>query len=140
MTANVPWSTLRSNPRDVRERAAAQQSMGGAGGDGDGQTMSSDKEDDDIDRIAWDVTEFGRRMALGGIVSTVLPQKILSHFLAFQLKPCRHRLTADLSLLLLNRVVFAVETTVVRVLHHRGSESVRTRLSVCVYATLSSVR
>lgn len=70
MTANVPWSTLRSNPRDVREKAVAQHSMGDGAGDGDRQPRLSGK-DDDIDRIAWDVTEFGRRMALGGIVSKI---------------------------------------------------------------------
>lgn len=61
---NVPWSTLRSNPRDVREKAAAQE----LAGDGDAGEQSSPSEDR-IDTIAWDITEFGRRMAFGGIVS-----------------------------------------------------------------------
>lgn len=61
---NVPWSTLRSNPRDIREKAAALE----ISGDGDVGEQSSTSEDS-VDTIAWDVTEFGRRMAFGGIVS-----------------------------------------------------------------------
>lgn len=57
MTVNVPWSTLRPNPRDQRERAAAP-------GDFEGQSM-----EDDEPEIHWDVTEFGKRMAFGSIVS-----------------------------------------------------------------------
>lgn len=60
MTVNVPWSTLRHNPRDQRERAAATNGFpaGAEGGNKDGET-----------EIAWDVTDFGKRMAFGGIVS-----------------------------------------------------------------------
>lgn len=63
MTVNVPWSTLRPNPRDQRERAAAN---AGVPGSGDSLPFTKDGEQ----QIAWDVTDFGKRMAFGGIVST----------------------------------------------------------------------
>ena len=66
MTVNVPWSTLRPNPRDQRERAAA----GANYGSGDGQHSAKDGEPE----IHWDVTDFGKRMAFGGIVSTSVLQ------------------------------------------------------------------
>lgn len=62
MTVNVPWSTLRPNPRDQRERAAA--ANGFPAGD-EGRPLNQDGEIE----IAWDVTDFGKRMAFGGIVS-----------------------------------------------------------------------
>lgn len=60
MTVNVPWSTLRPNPRDQRERAAAE-----FPGGGEAPPLDKDGEPE----IAWDVTDFGKRMAFGGIVS-----------------------------------------------------------------------
>lgn len=57
---NVPWSTLRTNPRDQRERAAA----------GSGERVEHSRLKEAEREIAWDVTEFGRRMAFGGIVSS----------------------------------------------------------------------
>lgn len=65
MTVNVPWSTLRPNPRDQRERAAAN---AGVPGSGDARPLSKDGERE----IAWDVTDFGKRMAFGGIVSSAV--------------------------------------------------------------------
>ncbi|CAM9334595.1 unnamed protein product [Pylaiella littoralis] len=62
MTVNVPWSTLRPNPRDQRERNA--EFPGSAG-----ERHSS--EDGEEPEIAWDVTDFGKRMAFGGIVGGV---------------------------------------------------------------------
>lgn len=62
---NVPWSTLRPNPRDQRERAAARAEFLGE----DGQPLLHDEAPE----IVWDVTDFGRRMAFGGIVSTAAP-------------------------------------------------------------------
>ncbi|CAM9171236.1 unnamed protein product [Ectocarpus sp. 6 AP-2014] len=62
MTVNVPWSTLRPNPRDQRERAAAEFPGGG-------EAPSLDKDGEP--EIAWDVTDFGKRMAFGGIVGGV---------------------------------------------------------------------
>lgn len=64
MTVNAPWSTLRPNPRDQRERAAADANYGV----GDGQLSTKDGEPE----IHWDVTDFGKRMAFGCIVSTIL--------------------------------------------------------------------
>lgn len=57
---NIPWSTLRKNPRDLRERAAA----GSEERVEHGRPKVAERE------VAWDVTEFGRRMAFGGIVSS----------------------------------------------------------------------
>ncbi|CAM9327853.1 unnamed protein product [Ectocarpus fasciculatus] len=62
MTVNVPWSTLRPNPRDQRERAAAE-----FPGGGEAPPLDKDGEAE----IAWDVTDFGKRMAFGGIVGGV---------------------------------------------------------------------
>ncbi|CAB1105280.1 unnamed protein product [Ectocarpus sp. CCAP 1310/34] len=62
MTVNVPWSTLRPNPRDQRERAAAEFPGGGKA-----PPLDKDGEPE----IAWDVTDFGKRMAFGGIVGGV---------------------------------------------------------------------
>ncbi|CAM9148027.1 unnamed protein product [Ectocarpus sp. 13 AM-2016] len=62
MTVNVPWSTLRPNPRDQRERAAAE-----FPGGGEAPPLDKDGEPE----IAWDVTDFGKRMAFGGIVGGV---------------------------------------------------------------------
>ncbi|CAM9162992.1 unnamed protein product [Ectocarpus sp. 4 AP-2014] len=62
MTVNVPWSTLRPNPRDQRERAAA-----AFPGGGEAPPLDKDGEPE----IAWDVTDFGKRMAFGGIVGGV---------------------------------------------------------------------
>ena len=62
MTVNVPWSTLRPNPRDQRERAAA---ANGFPAGAQGTPSGKDGETE----IAWDVTDFGKRMAFGGIVS-----------------------------------------------------------------------
>lgn len=60
MTVNVPWSTLRPNPRDQRERNAE---FPGSAGE---RHLSEDGEEPEI---VWDVTDFGKRMAFGGIVS-----------------------------------------------------------------------
>lgn len=59
---NVPWSTLRPNPRDQRERAAANTEFLGEG------ALNSTKDAEP--EIVWDVGDFGKRMAFGGIVST----------------------------------------------------------------------
>eukprot|EP00752_Nemacystus_decipiens_P007178 g6427.t1 len=64
MTVNVPWSTLRPNPRDERERAAA---ANGFPAGAEGTPSNNDGEAE----IAWDVTDFGKRMAFGGIVGGV---------------------------------------------------------------------
>lgn len=61
MTVNVPWSTLRPNPRDQREKAAASEFQG--------EEEGSPSHKDGEPEIAWDVTDFGKRMAFGGIVS-----------------------------------------------------------------------
>lgn len=62
MTVNVPWSTLRPNPRDQRERAAINTELVGEGG------FHSTKDAEP--EIVWDIGDFGKRMAFGGIVSS----------------------------------------------------------------------
>lgn len=72
MTISVPWSTLRSNPRDQRETAAASTELGGA---------DALRKKDEAADIVWDVTDFGRRMAFGGIVSSYYqPESVQSQY------------------------------------------------------------
>ena len=72
---NVPWSKLRQNPRDGREKAAAEYD------ERDEPARLKEGER----KVTWDVTDFGRRMAFGGIVSAALDLLIATilawHFL-----------------------------------------------------------
>ncbi|CAM9628910.1 unnamed protein product [Ascophyllum nodosum] len=61
MKVNVPWSKLRQNPRDGREKAAAEYD------ERDEPARLKEGER----KVTWDVTDFGRRMAFGGIVGGI---------------------------------------------------------------------
>ncbi|CAM9485183.1 unnamed protein product [Discosporangium mesarthrocarpum] len=62
MTVSAPWSTLRPNPRDFREDAAA--------ANGIVRTVRTQDEKEGK-HIVWDTTEFGKRMAFGSICGGV---------------------------------------------------------------------
>ncbi|CAM9172231.1 unnamed protein product [Choristocarpus tenellus] len=57
MAVTVPWSTLRPNPRDIREQAASSEEFASRDDGG-----SKNKKD-----VVWDASDFGRRMAFGSI-------------------------------------------------------------------------